>query len=115
MPREVRPFFGRGERIRTSDLFNPIEARYQAALRPVRGDVDAPIRGLVFAVVMWLETAPDWAIKTPTGIGPMGVQGERGRMITSPADAKPIGLGQPTGMFTHPAWAISYMSVARDS
>ncbi len=26
--------FGRGERIRTSDLFNPIEARYRAALRP---------------------------------------------------------------------------------
>ncbi len=25
---------GRGERIRTSDLFNPIEARYRAALRP---------------------------------------------------------------------------------
>ena len=28
---------GRGERIRTFDLLNPIQVRYQAALRPDRG------------------------------------------------------------------------------
>ncbi len=28
-------FFGRGERIRTSDPLHPMQVRYQAALRPV--------------------------------------------------------------------------------
>ena len=30
------PQIGRGERIRTFDLLNPIQVRYQAALRPDR-------------------------------------------------------------------------------
>jgi len=31
---EPLPLDGRGERIRTSDLLNPIQTRYQAAPRP---------------------------------------------------------------------------------
>jgi hypothetical protein len=38
---------GRGERIRTSDLLNPIQVRYQTALRPDRGP-------------KYTNTAPDW-------------------------------------------------------
>jgi hypothetical protein len=33
---------GRGERIRTFDLLNPIQVRYQAALRPDRGWQSTP-------------------------------------------------------------------------
>ena len=33
-PLRVRNGSGRGDRIRTCDLFTPSEARYQAALRP---------------------------------------------------------------------------------
>ena len=31
---ETQGFFGRGEKIRTSDPLHPMQVRYQAALRP---------------------------------------------------------------------------------
>src|SRR5207248_1970223 len=36
--RPARSSWNRGERIRTSDLLRPRQARYQAALRPARSD-----------------------------------------------------------------------------
>ncbi len=49
---------GRGERIRTSDLLNPIQTRYQAALRPgmlyLRYDTTRQLRAPGRNAVAWL-------------------------------------------------------------